>query len=69
MDIPFILDKALSLYADKEAVVCGEKRFTYRAFGERVFRFANYLKSTGVGKGDCVAILHQNSHEFLISLV
>jgi acyl-CoA synthetase (AMP-forming)/AMP-acid ligase II len=65
MDIPFILDKALSLYADKEAVVCGEKRFTYRAFGDRVYRLANYLKSIGVGKGDCAAILHQNSHEFL----
>lgn len=65
MIIPFILEKALSLYEDKEAVVCGEKRFTYRQFGDRVYRLANFLQSKGIGKGDCVAILHQNSHEFL----
>jgi acyl-CoA synthetase (AMP-forming)/AMP-acid ligase II len=67
MNIPFILEKALSLYADKEAVVCGEARFTYRQFADRVYRLANFLRSRGVGQGDCVAILHQNSHEFLES--
>jgi fatty-acyl-CoA synthase len=67
MNIPFILDKALSLYAGKEAVVCGEKRFTYKEFAERVYRLGNFLRSAGVGKEDCVAILHQNSHEFLES--
>jgi acyl-CoA synthetase (AMP-forming)/AMP-acid ligase II len=67
MNIPFILDKALSLYAGKEAVVCGEARFTYKQFAERVYRLANFLRSKGVGQGGCVAILHQNSHEFLES--
>ena len=67
MNIPFILEKALSLYADKEAVVCGEARFTYKQFAERVYRLAHFLRSKGVGQGDCVAILHQNSHEFLES--
>ena len=67
MNIPFILEKALSLYAEKEAVVCGEARFTYKQFADRVYRLANFLRSRGVGQGDCVAILHQNSHEFLES--
>jgi acyl-CoA synthetase (AMP-forming)/AMP-acid ligase II len=67
MNIPFILEKALSLYADKEAVVCGEKRFTYRQFADRIYGLTHFLGSNGVGKGDCVAILHQNSHEFLES--
>jgi len=67
MNIPFILEKALSLYADKEAVVCRDKRFTYRQFGDRVYRLASFLHSNGVGMGDRVAILHQNSHEFLES--
>jgi fatty-acyl-CoA synthase len=67
MNIPFILEKALSLYAEKEAVVCGEARFTYRQFADRVYRLANFLRSRGVGQADCVAILHQNSHEFLES--
>ena len=65
MNIPFILDKALSLYAHKEAVVCGQARFTYKQLAERVYRLANFLSARGVGQGDCVAILHQNSHEFL----
>jgi acyl-CoA synthetase (AMP-forming)/AMP-acid ligase II len=65
MRIPFILEKALSLYADKEAVVFGEKRFTYRQFADRIYRLANYLKKIGISQGDCVAILHHNSNEFL----
>ena len=67
MNIPFILEKALSLYPDKEAVVCGKKRFTYQQFAERVYRLANFLGSAGAGRGDCIAILHQNSYEFLES--
>ncbi len=65
MNIPFILEKALNLYAEKEAVVCSQKRFTYRQFADRTFRLAHYLKTMGIGKGDCVAILHQNSHQFI----
>lgn len=65
MNITFILEKALSLYPDKEAVVCRHHRFTYRQFGERVYGLAGFLNSSGVRKGDRVAILHENSHEFL----
>jgi len=67
MNISFILEKALSLYAHKEAVVSGKARFTYRQFAERVYRLANFLWAKGIRQGDCVAILHQNSHEFLES--
>ncbi len=65
MQIPFILEKALSLHADREAVVCGEHRFTYRAFARRTFALAAFLRSSGVGKGDCVAGLLPNRREFL----
>ncbi len=65
MNITFILEKALSLYAGKEAVVCNEKRFTYSQFADRVYGLANFFRRKGVGKGDCVAILHHNSNEFL----
>jgi fatty-acyl-CoA synthase len=65
MNIPFLLEKALSLYADKEAVVSGERRFSYREFADRVNKLANLLRGMGIKKGSCVAILHQNSHEFL----
>lgn len=65
MNITYILEKALSLYAHKEAVVCGEVRLTYSEFAERVYSLSGFLKKAGIGKGDCVAILHHNSHEFL----
>ena len=65
MNIPFLLKKALSLYADKEAVVCGQNRYTYGQLAERIHRLSHFLKDTGVDKGDRVAILHQNSHQFI----
>ena len=65
MLIPFILQKALQSYPDKEAVVSGQQRFTYREFADRVHRLAIFLQNEGVGRGDCLAILHQNSHEYL----
>ena len=65
MNIPFLLERAAALYPDKEALVSGEKRFTYAEFADRVYRFTRYLKSIGIGRGDCVAILHPNSHEYL----
>ena len=67
MNIPFILEKALNLYEHKEAVVCLDQRFTYGEFAKRVYGLAHFLSSLGIHKGDRVAILHQNSHEFLES--
>jgi fatty-acyl-CoA synthase len=65
VNIPFILEKAVSLYVQKEAIVSRGKRFTYGEFARRVYSLANFLRSVGIKKGDCVAILHENSHEFL----
>lgn len=65
MQIPFILEKALSLHADREAVICGEHRFTYEMFARRTYALATFLRASGVSRGECVAILHPNRHEFL----
>ncbi|HWO02247.1 MAG TPA: fatty acid--CoA ligase [Blastocatellia bacterium] len=59
------LKRALVVHADKEAVVCGDLRLTYRQFGERVNRWANAMLGLGVEKGDRVAILSQNCHRIL----
>ncbi|MBW2031424.1 MAG: hypothetical protein JRJ31_20380 [Deltaproteobacteria bacterium] len=50
MIIPFILEKALSLYAEKEAVVCHEHRNTYQQFAHRTYRLANLLHTMRVKK-------------------
>lgn len=65
MNIPFILEKAVSLYENREAVVSEGKRFTYGDFANRVYRLSNLFKQIGLSKGHCIAILHHNSHEFL----
>jgi acyl-CoA synthetase (AMP-forming)/AMP-acid ligase II len=49
----------------KTAVVCGEQRFTYTEFGERVGRLSGALRSAGVKSGDRVAFLSLNCHRLL----
>ena len=71
MEVPLLLsdflNRALRLYPEKLAVVCGDDRESYRTFGQRVNRLANALVALGVGKGDRVAILSPNCHRFLES--
>jgi fatty-acyl-CoA synthase len=59
------LKRAVTVYGDCEAVVCGEHRFTYKQFNARVNQWANLMRALGVEKGDRVAILSQNCHRML----
>ena len=59
------LKRALVAHSNKEGIVCGGLRLTYRQFGERVNRWANLMRSLGVQKSDRVAILSQNCHRVL----
>ena len=53
--------RARQLYADREAVVDGPIRLTYEEFFERADRWAAALRRLGVGQGDRVAYLSQNT--------
>jgi fatty-acyl-CoA synthase len=57
--------RARSLYADREAVVDGDLRLTYRQFFERCDRWSSALQSMGVQKGDRVAYIAPNTHSNL----
>ncbi len=59
------LKRAVTVYGDCEAVVCGAHRLTYRQLQARVHQWANLMRSLGVEKGDRVAILSQNCHRML----
>ncbi|MEO8371073.1 MAG: AMP-binding protein, partial [Candidatus Solibacter sp.] len=59
------LYRAVDLYAKKVGVVCGDLRFTYAEFGERVERLAFGLLSEGVVPGDRVAFISFNTHQLL----
>ena len=57
--------RARRLYADKEAVVDGDLRFTYAEFLTRCDRWSAALQSLGVGQGDRVAYIAPNTHAHL----
>jgi fatty-acyl-CoA synthase len=51
---------AARVYADKPAVVHGERVFTYRQFEARCRRLAGALVRRGIGAGDTVAVMAPN---------
>ncbi len=64
LNVPFMLLRNVHENPDKLAVVYGDRRYTYRAFNERVNRLGNALLKEGVRKGDKVAYLLNNCSEF-----
>ena len=54
------LKRTAMVYGDKDAVVHGSKRFTYKQFEARVNRLASALLNVGIQKGDKVAFVSPN---------
>src|SRR3989304_5079517 len=50
---------------DKEAVIFGDTRLTYREFDARINRLAHAFMDIGTGKGEKVAILSFNCNQYL----
>jgi acyl-CoA synthetase (AMP-forming)/AMP-acid ligase II len=69
MNIPLtpirFLRYAEQQFPQRTAVVCGQERFTYAQFAERVGRLAGALRKAGVKAGDRVAFLSANCHRLL----
>ena len=61
------LERSAAVFPDKEAIVFGEQRLTYRQFAEAVTRMARALEASGVGQGDRVAFLMPNLPELLMA--
>lgn len=57
--LSFLL-RATNFLGDRTAIIHGESRCTYRAFGERVARLAGALSDAAITRGDTVAILAPN---------
>jgi fatty-acyl-CoA synthase len=57
--------RARRLYADREAVVDGSLRFTYREFFERCDRWSAALQKLGVQPGERIATISPNTHAHL----
>ena len=65
MNILLSLNRALTIFPEREALVEGDRRFTYRQFGERVTRLARTLEMRGVASGRLVSIIAPKGHEFM----
>ena len=59
------LERSGQVFAEKTAVVYGDKRYSYREFAERVNRLASALQNHGLERGDRVAFLCPNTPPML----
>ena len=59
------LVRAAYMYPERQAVIDGERRFTYAELADRSWRLANALQAAGLAKGDRVATLLFNSAPML----
>jgi len=59
------LHRAEDLFPNKIGIVCGDRQFTYREFGERCERLGSALHKHGIEHGDRVAYLSFNTHQLL----
>jgi fatty-acyl-CoA synthase len=60
-----LLMKAIKFFPQKKAIVCGNERWSYQEFCDRINRLSHRLKTFGIRKDDKVALLHPNCHYFL----
>lgn len=67
--LPRLLEEYSRSFPDKPAVICGDVRHTYAQLAERVHRLADAMAAAGVGSGERVLWLGQNSHRVLESLL
>jgi acyl-CoA synthetase (AMP-forming)/AMP-acid ligase II len=61
------LERPLKLFADREAVIDGDERWTYRELGRRVAAFDSGLTELGLTAGDVVGVLGMNSAAHLVA--
>jgi acyl-CoA synthetase (AMP-forming)/AMP-acid ligase II len=61
------LERSAEVFPEKVAIICGDRRFTYREFADEATRIARALRASGIGQGDRVAYLSPNLAEMLIA--
>ena len=69
LTIPALLDEQAQHYGEREAVVAGTQRLTYKTLRDEVRRTARGLMALGVTRGDHVAILMGNRIEWLLAFL
>ncbi|MBX9690856.1 MAG: AMP-binding protein, partial [Cyanobacteria bacterium] len=65
MNLKQSFDRAIFQWSERTAVIDGHKQFTYGQFGLRVKALMSALTEEGIAKGDVVACLAPNCHEYM----
>ncbi|WP_433802503.1 class I adenylate-forming enzyme family protein [Actinomycetospora sp. CA-084318] len=69
MNLATLLRRAAADHADRVALRLDDTEVSYADFADQVARFAGYLRATGVGEGERVAVLAPNCLEYLVAIV
>src|SRR5579864_4691591 len=64
MNIAQGLAHTKKVFGTREAVVCGDTRYTWYDFDQRTDALARGLASLGINRGDRVAVLMLNCHRY-----
>ena len=64
-NIATILESIVDVVGEREAVVSGSTRLTYKELDDRANRYAHLLQKQGIGAGDHVGLYLYNGNEFL----
>ncbi len=65
MNLATCIKRALAVWPEREAVVDGQKRFTYKELGARIAALTQALTGLGLTKGSVVACMAPNCVEFM----
>src|SRR6478609_8470608 len=68
-NIADLFERAVDAVPDRMALVCGDRRLTYRQMDDEANQLANHLLGEGFGHGDHIGIYGQNSAEWMIAMV
>ncbi len=68
MQVEHFLERSAARCPEKTALICGERRLTYREIDDESTRLAALLQAHGVGRGDRVAIALDNSVEAVVAV-
>ena len=64
-----LFEAAVDKVPDREIVVCGDRRATFRELDNRANQVAHYYLSLGLGKGDHIGIYGYNSLEWVEAML
>jgi long-chain acyl-CoA synthetase len=64
-----LFERSVTQHPEREALVCGDVRLSYRALDEQVRLAAHDLENRGIRAGDRVALLISNRIEFVVAFL